>query len=409
MNWNQLDLFSEQQKSYTVSEITARIRSLLESEPALRNLWVEGEISNFSRASSGHIYFTLKDAGSQISGVIWRSQASRLDYIPRTGDKVVVHGYIGLYEQGGRYQLYVDTIQPAGQGALYQQFLDLKARLEAEGLFAPERKRQLPPYPHCIGVVTSPTAAAFRDVLNVLRRRYPLARVLLAPTLVQGDTAPPQIVNALTALDNRDDVDVIIVIRGGGSLEDLWAFNDERVARAIAATRHPVVSGVGHETDFTLADFAADVRAPTPSAAAEVVSPDLVDLRAVALQLQMRLDKVFNELVDSRRANLGQLTRALKHLSPAARLENARQRVDDLAARLDVVVNHQLAVSQQRQVNLLARLEALSPKGVLARGYAIVWDEESGHIVKSISQVEPGLSLKVMVEDGDFYAHVSDV
>jgi len=219
--WNQMDMFSTSVRSYTVSEITARIRSLLEGEPVLQDLWIEGEISNFSRASSGHIYLTLKDEGAQLGAVIWRSQAQMLSYLPKSGDQVLAHGRVSLYEQGGRYQLYIDVLQPAGLGSLYQEFERLKARLEAEGLFDPTRKRPLPPHPQRIGVLTSPTAAAFRDVLNVLRRRYPLAEVLLSPSTVQGDAAPPQIVAALEALNAREDVDVILVVRGGGSLEDL--------------------------------------------------------------------------------------------------------------------------------------------------------------------------------------------
>jgi len=240
----QLNLFGSLGEStfsepYTVSQLTGHIRRLLEGDPELADLWVEGEVSNFTRASSGHCYFTLKDAGSQAPCVMWRSVAQVQDYLPATGDQVLAHGRVGVYEAGGRYQLYVDRIRPAGLGGLYLAFERLKARLEAEGLFAEERKRPLPRFPRRIGVVTSPAAAALRDILNVLSRRYPLAEVLLSPTPVQGDDAPPQIVAAIEALDalvGDDAVDVIIVARGGGSLEDLWAFNDERVARAVAAS-----------------------------------------------------------------------------------------------------------------------------------------------------------------------------
>ena len=242
---------------------------------------------------------------------------------------------MGVYEAGGRYQLYVDRIQPAGLGNLYLEFERLKARLEAEGLFAPERKRSLPLFPRRIGVVTSPTAAALRDILNVLGRRYPLAEVLLSPTQVQGDAAPPQIVAALQALNERDDVDVIIVARGGGSLEDLWAFNDERVARAVAGSRIPVICGVGHETDFSLADFSADVRAPTPSAAAELVAPDRAELCAQVAGLAAALTTTLQGTIEEHRWRLAEQARALKHLSPAAQLTQARQRVDDLLSRAE--------------------------------------------------------------------------
>ncbi|MFN2109377.1 MAG: exodeoxyribonuclease VII large subunit [Anaerolineae bacterium] len=403
--WDQMALFSQSDHPYTVSEITGRIRALLEQEPLLQNVWIEGEVSNFSRASSGHIYFTLKDAGAQISGVVWRSQAQALSYVPRSGDQVVVHGRIGLYEQGGRYQIYVDAIQPAGRGSLFQEFERLKAQLEAEGLFAPERKRPLPAYPQRIGVVTSPTAAAFRDVINVLTRRYPLAKVLLSPTLVQGETAPPQIVTALAALNAQDNVrerpDIILIVRGGGSLEDLWAFNDERVARAVAASRVPVISGVGHETDFTLTDFAADHRAPTPSAAAEMATPDRGELEALLQQRQMRLARTFDAKVQGFRDRVAQLNRALQYLSPAARLANARQRVDDVLARADAAAAHLLTVERQQVKGLAARLTSLNPDAVLGRGYAIVQERETGQVIASAETITPGLALTLRLQDGE--------
>ncbi len=399
--WNQIGLFSQPERPYTVSEITGRIRALLEQEPLLQDMWIEGEVSNFSRASSGHIYFTLKDAGAQMNAVIWRAQAQSLTYIPRSGDQVVIHGRIGLYEQAGRYQIYVDAIRPAGRGSLHQEFERLKGQLEAEGLFAPERKRPLPAYPQRIGVVTSPTAAAFRDVLNVLTRRYPLAEVFLAPTLVQGETAPPQIVAALAALNVRDDVDVILIVRGGGSLEDLWAFNDERVARAVAASRIPVISGVGHETDFTLTDFAADRRAPTPSAAAEMATPDRAELQGILQQRQARLTRTFETRLRGFRDRVTRLDRALQYLSPAARLANARQRVDDLLARADAAVAHRLVVQRQRVQGLAARLTALNPDAVLGRGYAIVQERETGHVITSARAITPGLALTLRLQDGE--------
>ncbi|MEJ5310345.1 MAG: exodeoxyribonuclease VII large subunit [Anaerolineae bacterium] len=399
--WNQIGLFSQPERPYSVSEITARIRTLLEQEPLLQDVWIEGEVSNFSRASSGHIYFTLKDAGAQINAVIWRAQAQALTYTPRSGDQVVIHGRIGLYEQGGRYQIYVDAIRPAGRGSLFQEFERLKAKLEAEGLFVPERKRPLPAYPRRIGVVTSPTAAAFQDIRNVLTRRYPLAEVLLAPTLVQGETAPPQIVTALAALNARSDVDVILIVRGGGSLEDLWAFNDERVARAVAASRIPVISGVGHETDFTLTDFAADRRAPTPSAAAEMATPDRAELQALLQQRQARLLRTFETRLRVFRERVARLDRALQYLSPATRLANARQRVDDMLARADAAVAHRLVVQRQRVQGFAARLSALNPDAVLGRGYAIVQERETGHIITSAQAITPGLALTLRLQDGE--------
>nr|HID13666.1 exodeoxyribonuclease VII large subunit [Anaerolineae bacterium] len=409
--FEQLSLFggSTFSEPYTVSQLTGYIRRLIEDEPELSDVWVEGEVSNFSRASSGHCYFTLKDAGAQIGCVMWRSVAEVQDYLPVGGDLVLAHGRVGVYEAGGRYQLYVDHVQPAGVGDLYRQFERLKARLEAEGLFAPERKRPLPRFPRRIGVVTSPSAAALRDILNVLGRRYPLAEVLLAPTPVQGDEAPPQIVAALEALNGRegeDAVDVIIVARGGGSLEELWAFNEEGVARAVAASRIPVICGVGHETDFSLADFAADVRAPTPSAAAELVAPDQAELRAQVKGFSAALVAALQGAIEERRWRLAEQTRALKHLSPAVQLAQARQRVDDLLGRAEAAVQHSLTLRRERLGGLIGQLTGVSPLGTLERGYAIVRHRETGAVVRSVAQVASGDTLGIRVADGEFGAKV---
>jgi exodeoxyribonuclease VII large subunit len=407
--FEQLSLFggSTLSEPYTVSQLTGIIRRLIEDEPELSDVWVEGEVSNFSRASSGHCYFTLKDAGSQIGCVMWRNIAQMQDALPVDGDLVLAHGRVAVYETGGRYQLYVDQFQPAGAGALYLQFEQLKARLEAEGLFAPERKRPLPDLPRCIGVVTSPTAAALRDVLNVLSRRYPLAEVLLSPTQVQGEAAPPQIVAALEALIARSDVDVIVVARGGGSLEDLWAFNDERVARAVAGSRIPVICGVGHETDFSLADFAADVRAPTPSAAAELVAPDRAELRAYVMGLAAALTAALRGAVEERRWRLGEQAQALAHLSPAVKLAQSRQRLDDLLGRAEAELRHALTLRRERLDGLAGRLAGVSPLGTLERGYAVVRCRETGNVVCSVEQVAPGDPLSIRVTDGEFEAEAT--
>ncbi len=387
-----------------MSEVTSRIRTLIEREPVFQDLWIEGEVSNLSRASSGHVYLTLKDAGAQIGGVIWRSQAQGMVYLPRSGDQVLAHGRIGLYEQSGRYQIYIDFVQPAGRGSLYQEYERLKAQLESEGLFDEARKRPLPPFPACIGVVTSPAAAALRDVLHVLSRRYPLARVLLSPTLVQGEAAPPQIVDALARLNARDDVDVILVVRGGGSLEDLWAFNDERVARAIAASRLPVVSGVGHETDFTLADFAADRRAPTPSAAAEVSTPALPELEAGLWQARARMARAMALQLSARRERVDGVLRAIQHLSPMARITGARQRVDDLVTRLEGAFHYHFAMTRRQVDGLAARLVSLNPDAVLTRGYAIVRDRDTANVLTSAHDISRGLPLRLQFRDGEAFA-----
>lgn len=404
--WDQLSLFVQPDRPYTVSEITGRIRALLEQEPILQDLWIEGEISNFSRASSGHIYLTIKDAGAQINGVIWRSQAREMSYIPSSGDQVVIHGRIGVYEQSGRYQLYIDTLRPAGRGSLYEEFERLKARLEAEGLFSETLKKPLPQYPKWIGVVTSPNAAALRDVLHVLERRYPLASVLLSPTLVQGEAAPKNIVQAINALNAREEIDVILLVRGGGSLEDLWAFNDEVVARAVANSRLPIISGIGHETDFSLADFAADKRAPTPSAAAEIATPDLSELRAKLNQLTGRLERGMDQRLFSRQERVNHITGTLRRLSPKIRISNLRQRIDDLTGRLDALTTYNLKYEKQRVNGMLARLLALDPEAVLARGYAIIRQHNSVQLVTSATMAKIDQKLDIQFHDGQVVVKV---
>jgi len=405
MMFEQLSLFgSSFSEPYTVSQLTGRIRQLLEEDPLLGDVWIEGEVSNFSRASSGHCYFTLKDASAQIRCVMWRDRTERQRHLPTDGDQVLCHGHVGIYEARGLYQLYVDQIRPAGQGDLYQQFERLKARLEEEGLFAPERKRPLPSMPGRIGIVTSMGAAALRDILNVLRRRFPLAEVLISPTPVQGDNAPPQIVAAIQALNARDDVEVIIVARGGGSIEELWAFNDERVARAVAGSRIPIICGVGHQTDFSLADFAADRRAPTPSAAAELAVPDQTELRAQLKERSTGLKRTLRGIIAEERWRLSDQARALKHLSPVTQMVQGRQRVDDLMERARKAVAQRLGIHRERLEALRGRLAAVGPIGTLKRGYAIVKHGEDQAIVSSVEQVAPRDRLNIRVVDGEFEA-----
>jgi exodeoxyribonuclease VII large subunit len=393
---------------YRVSAITRYLRELLESDVFLADLWVAGEVSNCSRAPSGHIYFTLKDAESQLRCVLWRDKAARQSYLPQNGAAVVVHGYISVYEVQGTYQLYVDTVQPEGLGALYQEFETLKQKLQAEGLFEVARKRPLPRFPRRIGVVTSPIGAVFRDILNVLRRRYPLAEVVLAPTAVQGEGAPEGIVAALQALNSLGDVDVIIVARGGGSLEELWAFNDEGVARAIVASGVPVISGVGHETDFTIADFVADVRAPTPSAAAELVAPDVAALRQQIAAQRSRLAELAQGRLTAARARLAQEARVLGRYSPRAMVDRQRQRLDDLARALSSHLAYSLAVQRERLASRSRQLVALSPFATLERGYAIVTHQATSRIVARVAQVTAGDALAVRVSDGSFGAAVTN-
>jgi exodeoxyribonuclease VII large subunit len=388
---------------FSVSAITAYIKERLRVDRTLQDLWLEGETSNWRAAPSGHIYFTLKDSDASMRCVMWRSTLPRLSYLPAgDGEAVLAHGYVSVYEPSGQYQFYVDEIEPVGLGALHAQYERLKARLTEEGLFDEARKRPLPAFPRRIGLVTSPAGAALRDVLNVLRRRYPLVEVVLAPTQVQGTDAPPQIVHALNLLAAVGGIDVIILARGGGSLEDLWAFNDERVVRAVAASPIPVVCGVGHETDFTIADFAADLRAPTPSAAAELATPDRAELAHRLRRLEARLAAGVEETVTRRQRALAGELRALRRASPQAWIERRRQRVDDLARAAQTGIGHKLALGHERLNSLGLRLSALNPEATLARGYAIVRRLDDGRVVKHIAQVSPGDRLSVQVSDGEF-------
>ncbi len=394
--------------AYSVSELTARIKSLLEESLLLRDIWVAGEVSNMTRSASGHWYFTIKDAGAQLKCVMFRSSVNYQRFTPRDGDQIQVHGAIGVYEARGEYQLYADAVQPAGMGDLYAQFEALKAKLAGEGLFDEARKRPVPPSPRKIGVVTSPTTAAFQDVQNILRRRYPLAQVILSPTLVQGAEAPPQIVAAIERLNRWTDVDLIIVCRGGGSIEDLWAFNDERVARSIAASRIPIISGVGHEIDFTLADFAADVRAPTPSAAAELATPNIQEIQQSLAGQMDRLQEAVALVVGERRAQLQSQAHLLRRSSPAVRIRDARQRADERYERLARAQERFLSQWRERLEARRSALEAANPRAILARGYAIVTRSEDGIRVIHESDAKPGTGITIQLAHDELKARVED-
>ena len=387
---------------YSVSQVTGYIKSLFDVDFLLQDVWVEGEISNYSQSSAGHVYFTLKDAQAQLRCVLWRSQVARLPYRPSNGNAVLVHGRTSVYEAQGSYQLYVDQIRPLGTGALFLQFEALKEKLENEGLFAAERKRTLPPFPRRLGIVTSPRGAALHDILQILQRRFPLVEVILAPTQVQGEEAPPQIVAAIEALNAHTDVDAIIVARGGGSLEELWAFNDERVARAIFASRVPVISGVGHETDFTIADFVADVRAPTPSAAAEIAVPDQTVLRDQTGQWRDALVQAERQILADLHSKTEHTAGLLRRFSPQAMLDRRRQDLDNRRERIATQQKHRLALWRQRLSGMNLRLQALSPQATLERGYAIVSLRSNGAVVTRTGQVQSGDGIDVRVSDGHF-------
>lgn len=390
--------------SFTVTEVTQYLRTLLESDPLLQDVWIAGEVSNLSRPASGHIYFTLKDGGAAIKCVIWRSAAFRIPVF-QVGSQIEAHGAVSVYERDGTYQLYVNAVRMRGEGELYQEFLRLKARLEADGWFDEERKRPLPERPRTIGIVTSATGAALQDMLNTLRGRYCLAEVVIAPAAVQGVEAPGEIVTALHTLNTEVHPDVILLARGGGSMEDLWAFNDERVVFAVAESEAPVITGIGHETDFTLADFAADLRAPTPTGAAVAATPSRDDL-------SREIENVFDDIyslaignIDSARAALLQAAARLNRESPQRRVERERQQVDMLTLQIGRSLSHRMTVYKAQLENRVGRLSALNPQGILQRGYALV-RREDGMIVRSADQISSGDHITTTFSRGSAVSRV---
>jgi exodeoxyribonuclease VII large subunit len=393
----------------TVSEINAYLREMLDADEAIRDIWVEGEISNFSRASSGHCYFSLKEGGAVIRAAMWRTYAGRLATLPRDGDAVLAHGRVSFYEPRGELQLYVDMIRPAGEGLLYARLEELKARLSAEGLFDASRKRTLPPLPRRIGVVTSPTGAALQDILAVLSRRYPLVEVLLSGCQVQGTEAPASIVRALELLYAcAADIDLIILARGGGSIEDLWSFNEERVARAVFASPVPLIAGVGHESDTTLVDDVADIRAPTPSAAAELAVPDAAELALAAAALRQRLDVLVVQASTTRRSQVEQAEGAIQRHNPLTRIALARQQIDDMVRRASRQMEYAVALRSAELKQRQAQLDALNPHATLRRGYALVQRADDGTTVVQAGQVAPGDALHVTLQDGTLVVDVRE-
>ncbi|HAI47096.1 MAG TPA: exodeoxyribonuclease VII large subunit [Stenotrophomonas sp.] len=435
----------------TPSQLNILARDLLEG--AFPLIWVEAELGSVTRPASGHMYFTLKDARAQIRAALFKPKSQWLKFVPRDGMRVLARGRLTLYEARGEYQMVLDHMEEAGEGALRRAYEQLKARLEAEGLFATGRKRALPAHVRRLAVITSPTGAAVRDVLSVLERRFPLLEVDLLPSLVQGDSAAAQITALLRAADASGRYDVILLTRGGGSLEDLWAFNDEQLARAIAASTTPVVSAVGHETDFSLADFAADLRAPTPSVAAELLVPDRRELqvrvrrlaaRMVQLQrhglgqamqradrallrlnaqgpqarlqllqrrqqeLARRLASVWRQQQERRQAQLRHAAVVLRNGHPQRRLDALRERLQRLQPRAAAAIGRQLQGDQLRLRGLARSMEAVSPLATVARGYSILTREDDGSLVRSPLQVRPGDALKARVQDGTIEVVVKD-
>ena len=387
----------------TVAQLARRIKDVVEDDEVLGDVWVRGEVSNLVQANSGHVYFTLKDREAAIRCVMWRTAAARVFRMPSNGDALEVHGHVSMYETRGDVQLYVDEIKLAGTGALWQEFERLRNRLEVEGLFAAERKRPLPKFPRTIGIVTSREGAVFHDICNILRRRYPLVEILLAPTQVQGQAAEEMIAAALATI-NRYEIDLVILARGGGSIEDLWCFNAECVARAIYDSRVPVISAVGHETDFTIADFVADLRAPTPSAAAELAVLDSRELRAALLASEQRLAQLTRDRLGDARVRLSNGVYALRRNSPQARVTNYRQRVDDVSRMITSRTLQLLALDREQLNGAMRHLAALNPEATLARGYAIVQEKETGRVVKKKAQATGRRRVQIRVSDGAFEA-----
>ncbi|AST80933.1 TPA: exodeoxyribonuclease VII large subunit [Citrobacter farmeri] len=444
-------LSSQTSAIFTVSRLNQTVRLLLEQE--MGQVWISGEISNFSQPSSGHWYFTLKDDTAQVRCAMFRNSNRRVTFRPQHGQQVLVRANITLYEPRGDYQIIVESMQPAGEGLLQQKYEQLKVKLQAEGLFDQQHKQALPSPAHCVGVITSKTGAALHDILHVLKRRDPSLPVIIYPTAVQGDDAPGQIVRAIELANARQECDVLIVGRGGGSLEDLWSFNDERVARAIFASMIPVVSAVGHETDVTIADFIADLRAPTPSAAAEMVSRNQQELLRQILSAQQRLGMAMDYFLANRSRRFTQIYHRLQQQHPQLRLARQQTALERLHQRMNVAIDSQLKRTSQRQARLLQRLnqqspqprihraqtriqqleyrlaenvrsrlsatrerfgnavthlEAVSPLSTLARGYSVSTATD-GKVLKKVKQVKTGDVMTTRLEDGWVESQVTDI
>lgn len=443
----------KEQRYLSVSALTKYIKRKFEADPHLHHVLVKGEISNFKQHSSGHMYFTLKDDKARILAVMFSSNTRNMKFTPENGMKVLLSGEVSLYEQSGQYQMYVKTMQPDGIGDLYLAYEQLKERLEKEGLFSPAHKQALPRYPNVIGVITSPTGAAVRDIITTIKRRYPITRILIFPAIVQGDNAPKSIVKAITMANEFEDMDCLIVGRGGGSIEELWAFNEEVVARAIFTSKVPIISAVGHETDFTIADFVADMRAPTPTAAAELAVPHIEELMERTLSRQTRLIRAMKEKVNFQYERLNRIERSYAFKYPAKMYEQKMEQVDRAAERLvrgaeklfakknedfqsmnkrierthpkelmkvayqqnekltkDMVraMTTILSSKQKDFQQIISTLDALSPLKVMDRGYSLVYDGE-GNLAKSVNRFTTDDTLKIQMADGSLDCKVVNV
>jgi len=393
-------------KIWTVSELVGRIGQVLQERTELQNCWISGELSNFkNHRASGHWYFTLKDESSSLKGVMFKSRSERVRFIPSDGLKVLIRGNIRMYERDGTIQLYADEMEPSGLGQLYLAFEQLKKKLAEEGLFDPLRKKSIPRLPRRIGIVTSPTGAAIRDILNIIERRHPGMSWILAPAAVQGEAAPREVAQAIGRLNRHGNVDVIIVGRGGGSLEELWAFNTDIVARAISASVIPIISAVGHETDVTISDYVADLRAPTPSAAAELAVPILLDLQLQVAQLRVRLKGAMGSLIERKRQYVEGIANKGPLRDPFWRIDQSRQRLDSLQMRLQEDMTR-FVIDKNGILNLLAaKLDLLSPLAILGRGYSLTYNED-GTLLRSAQDIEVDNQIRIRLGEGSLSCRV---
>lgn len=396
------------QNILTVSQLNAYIKSKFDFDEVLSSIWIKGEISNFKNHTSGHMYMTLKDETGVIKAVMFKGSTFSLRFMPENGMKVLAYGRVSVYERDGQYQLYIEKMEPDGIGALYIAYEQLKNRLELEGLFDETHKKDIPAFPRKIGVVTSPTGAAIRDILNVLKRRYPLADVTVYPVQVQGEGSAQQIASAIEYINNYSECDVIITGRGGGSIEDLWCFNEEVCARAIYSSKIPVISAVGHETDFTIADFVADLRAPTPSAAAELATPDISEIEEYLYDVKGRLLRLASAVVENKRFKISETSKRFSEKAILNDYSGKRQYIDSLVQRGAVVVNSKIANSREKFIKAVSKLEVLNPLSVLKRGYGLATDED-GAVLDSTEKFEADKDFILNLKDGKINATVREI
>ena len=395
----------DERKALSVTQVNLYIKEVISRDDILSDVLVKGELSNFKAHSSGHMYMSLKDETGVMRAVMFRSAAMGLNFKPQNGMKVVARGRISVYERDGQYQLYINDMQQEGQGDLYRAFEQLKIKLSAEGLFDPAHKMPLPKYPKKVGVVTAPTGAAIRDIINVLSRRFSYADIVLYPVLVQGENSAQSIVEAIKYFNENKIADVLIVGRGGGSIEDLWSFNEEIVARAIYESCVPIVSAVGHEIDFTIADFVADLRAPTPSAAAELVVPSQIELSEKFNNVYRRIFQRSMHIVEKGRMSLKSLEDRTVFKEPIRAIDDERQNLDNIFHNFELACKNAMSEKRQRLIKNVASLDGLSPLGTLTRGYSVTTDED-GKVIKSVNQIKKNDTVKVRVTDGEFNATV---